>query len=227
MDGTRPQILHFLLRHRAATVEDLAAAFHLASATVRRHLDILQRDSLVAYRRGRRKAGRPEYVYFLTEEGMDRLPKSYGRLLTTLMEELRAMTPDDLMGRDGRQLLEMVCRRVGERLVERHAGRVNGKTFEQQLVELVRVLGEEGFYPELDWASPGRLRIRLMNCPYRCAAQGNHAVCCIDMSLIRNLLHTDVEREQCLADGHPSCSYVVAVNPFALLQPVETSTARA
>ncbi|MBI4308589.1 MAG: ArsR family transcriptional regulator [Chloroflexi bacterium] len=213
MDGTRPQILDFLLRQRTATVEDMAASFNLAPATLRRHLDILQRDNLVAYQRVRRKAGRPEYAYFLTEEGMDRLPKSYGRLLATLMQEIGAMTAEDVAGHDGRQILEMVCRRVGERLVERHAGRVNGKGFEGQLAELVRILSEEDFYPELDWASPDRLRIRLMNCPYRCAAQGNHAVCCADMALIKNVLHTDVEREQCLADGSPSCSYLVTIKP--------------
>ena len=47
----------------------MAQAMGLASATVRRHLDILQRDHLVSWTEARRQTGRPHYVFFLTENG--------------------------------------------------------------------------------------------------------------------------------------------------------------
>lgn len=225
MDGTRPQILHFVLRHSSATVEDIATALHLAPATVRRHLDILQRDNLVAYREVRRKTGRPEHVFYLTENGLDRLPKSYDNLLSMLLDEIKALNVQDIEGRDGRSVLQTALQRIGERLVERHENRMTDKSFQEQLVGVVDILRGEDFYPELDWAGPGRVRIRLLNCPFRCVAQGNNAVCCIDKALITNLLNTEVDRENCLADGSPSCSYVIAVKPSIAPRPADSTPA--
>ncbi len=225
MDGTRPQILHFVLRHSNATVEDIATALHLAPATVRRHMDILQRDDLVAYREVRRKTGRPEHVFHLTENGLNRLPKSYHNLLAMLLDEIKALNTRDIEGQDGRSVLQAALERVGKRLVERHQGKLVDKSFQEQLVELVDILHHEEFYPELDWAGPDRVRIRLLNCPFRCVAQGNSAVCCIDKALITNLLHAEVDRENCLADGSSSCSYVVSVKPSAALKPADSTPA--
>ena len=68
MEGTRLGILT-LLQHQTATVDQLSTKLGLASPTVRRHLDILQRDRFVTFQAVRRKQGRPEHAYSLTEEG--------------------------------------------------------------------------------------------------------------------------------------------------------------
>ncbi len=69
LEGTRLKILNILRSQGSVTVEDLAKDIGLASSTIRRHLDILQRDQLVAFDQVRRKLGRPEFAYRLTEHG--------------------------------------------------------------------------------------------------------------------------------------------------------------
>ena len=54
MEGTRLGILT-LLQRQSATVDQLRTELGLAAATVRRHLDILQRDRLVTFQAVRRK----------------------------------------------------------------------------------------------------------------------------------------------------------------------------
>ena len=99
MEDVRWQILQLLQSGTAETVEQLLRALGLAPATVRRHLDILQRDGLVTYRLVRKKAGRPEYSYYLTEAGQESLPKDYHRLLGLLVQEMDSVAPPDGTGR--------------------------------------------------------------------------------------------------------------------------------
>ena len=74
MEGTRLLILQLLQKNNSDTVEGLAKAIGLAPATIRRHLDILQRDRFVAFEEIRKKTGRPEYSFFLTHDGPETLP---------------------------------------------------------------------------------------------------------------------------------------------------------
>ena len=69
MEGARLRILQLLQKHSNDTVEGLANAIGLAPATIRRHLDILQRDRLVTFEEVRKRTGRPEYSFYLTEGG--------------------------------------------------------------------------------------------------------------------------------------------------------------
>ena len=71
MEGPRLRILQLLQKNTNDTVGGLAQAIGLAVATIRRHLDILRRDPLVAFEEVRKKTGRPEYSFFLTEDGQE------------------------------------------------------------------------------------------------------------------------------------------------------------
>ena len=91
MEGSRLRILRLLQRQEHASVEQLSKEMELASATVRRHLDILQRDQLVSFTQVKKKTGRPEHTYYLTETGQETLPKNYSSLLSRLLEEIRSL----------------------------------------------------------------------------------------------------------------------------------------
>ena len=108
MEGTRFRILQLLQSKGNQTVEALATSIGLAPATIRRHLDILQRDRFVEFCEVRKKTGRPEYSFFLTEEGQETLPKDYDRLLALTVEGLARLSTEEINGRDGGQVLELV-----------------------------------------------------------------------------------------------------------------------
>jgi len=184
----------------------------LAPATVRRHLDILQRDWLVTYTSVKKPTGRPEHVYILTEQGQEILPKNYAQLLTSLVEELKALEAKAIRGKSGTEVLELSLRHIADRLVQQRAGEVDGKDLEARIRVLVDTLQHEDFVPEVKRQRDGALHIRLLNCPFRAVAMGDSAICTFDQHLISTFLGTQVTKVECISEGSPSCRYVAALD---------------
>ena len=197
-------------RNANDTVDGIAGALGLAPATIRRHLDILQRDSLVAFDEVRKKTGRPEYSFYLTEQGHESLPKDYDLLLSMLVQELADLGAEDTTGRDGGRILDMAFERMSERVWREYEERVAGRGFGHRMETLMTALEHRDFSPEAEVVD-GSLRIRLLNCPFRSVALQNMAVCSFDRNLISSMLDVDVAREACIQDGDACCTYVAAV----------------
>ena len=211
MEGTRLRILHLLQRNVTATVDSLARSIGLAPATIRRHLDILQRDRLVAFEEVRKKTGRPEYSFYLTERGQESLPKNYDLLLNMLIKEIADLSTEDIGRRDGEQVLEMVFQRLSANVWSDHEDQVRGEDLPSRLAALVRLLDERDFFPETE-VSEGVLQIRLLNCPFRAVALNNNAVCTFDSNLMSAMLDIDLERRTCIHDGDGGCVYAAPVD---------------
>ena len=224
MEGSRLRVLQLLQKNGTQTVDGLAEAIGLAPATVRRHLDILQRDRLVAFREVRKKTGRPEHSFYLTEGGHEALPKGYDQLLAMVVEEFSSLTADDTASRTGQQLLELVFRRLSNSVVETYAGELAGKGLDHRLATLTHHLGQANFSPEVA-ISDGILRIKLLNCPFRSVALQNKAVCTFDHSLISSILEVGVEQEECIHDGDQSCMYTAVVGDSGERQLVPSAPA--
>ena len=211
MEGTRLRNLQLLQKNTNDTVDGLAQAIGLAPATIRRHLDILQRDRLVAFEGVRKKTGRPEYSFFLTEDRQEALPKDYDMLLGLMIRELADLGVDDTEGRDGEGVLELVFQRLSDRVFEDHRREVDGQSLEVRLKALLRLLADEDFYPEAEFVE-GTLRIRLINCPFRSVALRSKAVCSFDSHIISSMLDVGIKQEMCINDGADGCVYVARVD---------------
>jgi predicted ArsR family transcriptional regulator len=144
VETTRQTILEILRRRKQATIEELTRALGLAPATIRRHLDILMRDSLVSVGQVRRETGRPHYVFSLTEAGEDVFPKSYIRLTNRLIEEIVGLDAAETRGRDGIELAGLVFEKMAERMALTYAPRITGVTLEERLEQVVNLLAGEG-----------------------------------------------------------------------------------
>ena len=204
--GTRLRILQILQKNGNETVKGLASSTGLSAETLRRHLDILQRDRLVACNVVRKETGRPSFYFHLTEEGQEALPKGYDRLLGMIINELASLTSEDTEMRSGEQILGFIFQRLSEQAARKHAVEVDGKDLAYRLGTLLRLLRKEEFSPEATVVD-GILRIRLLNCPFRTVALQNRAVCSFDAGLISAVLNTDLSREECIQDGHSCCTY--------------------
>ena len=211
MEGTRLRILQLLQKKGNETVDGLAKAIGLAPATIRRHLDILQRDRFVGFEEVRKKTGRPEYSFSLTEEGQETLPKNYDRLLNMVVGELTSLTAEDTRGQDGSQILEIVFKRLSDHVREEYAGQLIDKGLTQRLGTLLNVLRDQDFFPEVE-VEGQTLRIKLLNCPFRSVALQNGAVCAFDLNVVSDILDVDVGREECIRSGATRCMYVAHVS---------------
>ncbi|MBI2171744.1 MAG: ArsR family transcriptional regulator [Chloroflexi bacterium] len=210
MEGSRVRILN-LLQRKQATVDQLSRDMGLASATVRRHLDILQRDNLVAFNQVKKRTGRPEHTYFLTEAGHEHLPKGYNVLLGKLLQKLSGLSAEEMSNRSGGELL----RRLFREMAMEAAGNGKGEgqeSFEKRLEWAMTALQEGQFLPSLE-EGPEGLRLRLHNCPFRSVALAHHAVCEYDHAMLSAILGGKVVRDRCIQDGDAGCCYLVSPRP--------------
>jgi DeoR family suf operon transcriptional repressor len=207
MECSRVRILN-LLQRKQATVDQLSRDMGLASATVRRHLDILRRDNLVAFSQVKKRTGRPEHSYFLTEAGQEHLPKGYNVLLGKLLHKLSGLSAEEMGGSSGDELLRVLFREMAKETAGNGKGQ-GQEPFEKRLERAMTVLREEQFLPRLE-EGPEGLRLRLPNCPFRSVALEHPSVCEYDYTMLSVILGGKVVRDKCIQDGDMDCCYLVS-----------------
>ncbi len=144
IDGTREEILALLRSHDRMSVEDLARTLGLAGATVRRHLDVLQRDTLVAVTQVRGGTGRPKHIFSLTEAGADVFPHHYVRITQRLLGEIVGLGEAETAGRSGSQIAGVIFDRMASRVIAEYAPRVQGSTPAERARSAARLIADEG-----------------------------------------------------------------------------------
>lgn len=203
---TRDRILVLIQSRESETVSGLAAEFGLAPATIRRHLDILQRDGLVTFTEVRRGTGRPEFSFSLTERGHETLPRHYSHMLGQLISTLASLGPESLQKRSGKQLLDDVLETIARESVDKRDAVGAG------VASLIDMLRDQDFAPEVS-EHEGGVAISLMNCPFRSVAMRNPQLCTYDTAVIANVIAAPIERVACLTEGDPFCKYLIVDRP--------------
>ena len=221
METTRQTILN-ILRRRQATVDELTKELGLAPATIRRHLDILARDGHVDVTQVRRKTGRPHYVFTLSEAGEDLFPKRYVRITNRLIEEIVALSPEEVAGCDGGRLAELVFDKMALRLAQRVLPHIHGSTLVERIEQATHALADEGIVFDIEKTDGGSLLVG-HGCPCPRVASTQHQVCAHDQRLLSLLLAADVINVEPGSVGQSgSCAYLVRER-----QPVGGTSGRA
>jgi predicted ArsR family transcriptional regulator len=207
LTSTRLKIARLLQREGEATVESLATWIGLASATVRRHLDILQRDGLVAFEEVRRGTGRPEHSFRLSELGHEALPKAYDRLLSLLLREISLLERGALDQKGGVEILRSLFKGMARTLAASYPV-PHGGSIEDRLSALLNALEDVGYSPEMR-RGEGYIVVLVHNCPFRSVAREIDGACLFDQEFMSTMLGTPVERTHSIARGETSCCYRV------------------
>ncbi len=214
--STRRQILHELRTGGDQTVQQLAATLGITSMGVRRHLTTLERDGLVQARTQRQPAGRPAFVYSLTEAGFETFPKSYDLLATQLLDVVRT--------RQGDASVSQIFAGRMDQLYQQYAPRMEGKNLSERVQELARIQEEAGYMARWEKVKGGYL-LKEQNCAiYRVACRFQDA-CQFEIELFRRLLNADLERVEHQVKGDLSCTYFIPEKSFHAL-PVQDQSLR-
>lgn len=172
-ERARLRILESIRRSpQGSTVQELADRVGLHVNTVRFHLDRLLADGQVSRSaQPRERPGRPALTFTATPG-----PQLYGgqRDYRLLAEILTGVVAD--LGADAAPRAGEVGRRWGASMAQKLAGR-RPLGEQRAKAELVRVLDDVGFAPELPSDGDGR-RILLRHCPFLEAAQEHPEVVC-------------------------------------------------
>jgi DeoR family suf operon transcriptional repressor len=208
MQATRQLILEYLKKNGQATVDELADVLDLTSVTVRHHLDILRGEELVAEPiiRRRTSRGRPQYQFALTEKASVHFPKRYDDLAQKVLSEVKASASP--------QLVNVIFEGVAARLSAEAPHPTAHETLPRRLNRAVQFLSERGYVAHWEKSAEGYL-LHTSNCPYEALAAQHTELCNIDLVLVGNLLGLVPQRVQRLAEGAPSCAYLIRERPSA------------
>jgi predicted ArsR family transcriptional regulator len=157
----------------------------------------------------RQQRGRPVTRYTLSEAGEEETSgASYSRLLDRIYPALASMTTNEVSGRDGAELVNLLFDRVGASMARDHAPRITAEVFDDRVQQVTDALQEEGIL-ELVELREDLVVLRNSTCPVRSCAEGNHAMCDADRGAIEALLGMPVVQASTVASGGDVCEYVV------------------
>ena len=209
MESTKEQVLRLLQARGGATVAGLAEALGVGQASVRRHLDHLRLEGLADVRVERHGVGRPAFLFYPTEEGEERMPAGYSRLLSRLYEGLRSLDERQVRGRDGEEVLRTVFEGAAEQVARDHEADVAAESLEGRVAQTSETLRQEGIVDAWAKAEDG-YHLSNSACPYRQAALASHGPCELDRRAIELLVAAPVRQVSRIVDGQPACEYIVA-----------------
>lgn len=199
MQSTRQRILDYLRQHGNASASQLAQAFGMTPANLRRHLGILQKSGLVAPIRKQpaEGRGRPELVYILAASA---LPNNLQKLASTLLDETKGKKQEAKMQRLAAGMLG------NERPPEGH--------ITKRLVAAVQRLEPLGYRPRWE-ARPDAPQVVLGLCPYAAIIAEHPELCLMDAYLLEKLSGAAVEQLSKLQpspQGTPQCVFQLKSN---------------
>jgi predicted ArsR family transcriptional regulator len=197
----RREIIRLLKRRGPLPVEEIAMALAVTVSGARQHLSSLERDGVVTYQRVRQGPGRPRHLYELTERGDALFPRRYAELMNELLGYVREADPS---------LVDRVFSRRSQRRFEAARPRLESLPLGERVRELVRILDEEGYFPELQSQREGEWRIVVRNCPVRALGEKYAQACTSEISFLRKALpDTEVRRSSHLLNGQSCCAYEI------------------
>jgi len=201
MQITRQHILECLKFTGAMNIDQLAEKLEVVPVTIRAHIGILEKESLiqgVEARTGR--AGRPSILYSLTDQGDGQFPKNYDMLTNEVLATVKQLYGEEVMLR--------VMRKIGEDWSVTYMDRIKDKTMDEKVSEAARILNEDGCLTQ--WTKEGDdYLITAHNCPYKHVAQENREICEMELNFLREVLDKPVELTNCVCAGDLNYTFAI------------------
>ncbi|HEY6531016.1 MAG TPA: helix-turn-helix domain-containing protein [Acidimicrobiales bacterium] len=199
----RRAVLHAVRRLEPAPVEEVAEALDMTESGARQHLQALHRAGLVSREEAPRRhgqRGRPLYEYRVTAAAEPLFPKAYGALTNELLGYLADEDPE---------IVDRVFRRRRAARIEAAERRLSSKrSLAAKVVELARILDEDGYLTSVTTLGRGHHRIEEHNCAIASVANRYGQACSSEIEFIRAVLPgAEVTRTHHMASGDTLCGY--------------------
>ncbi|MFF2655112.1 helix-turn-helix transcriptional regulator [Streptomyces sp. NPDC058045] len=213
--STRNRVARSILDHGPSTVAELAGRLGLTQAAVRRHLDALVADDIVAPREqrvyGTRTRGRPAKAFALTDCGRDAFDQSYDALAAEALHWIaRHAGGEAAVAAFARDRLAAQAEKWREALAEVPP--------EERAQALAAALSADG-YAAAARAAPhpqGGEQLCQHHCPVAHVAEQFPQLCEAETEFFSTLLGTHVQRLATIAHGDGVCTtYIPRAGPPA------------
>jgi predicted ArsR family transcriptional regulator len=201
-DRTRDAVARLVLECGPQSAAALAERLGLSPAAIRRHLDALVADGLLAEREPRpspnRGRGRPARVYALTDDGRASFPHGYDDLATTALRYLRETGGEQAVT----EFAEHRAASLAEALrpsIDRNA------TPATRADALATALSANGYAATTEAATAG-IQICQHHCPVAHVAAEFPELCEAETRAFEEVLGTYVQRLATIAHGDGVCT---------------------
>jgi predicted ArsR family transcriptional regulator len=210
-DRTRDRVCHEVLERGPISAADLAAAVKLTPAAVRRHLDVLLEQGLVAVRDARpaqhRGRGRPARLFVLTDAGHSAMSTGYDDLAAQALRYLADVAGPDAVRRFAAERLadfearyRPVVEAAGPDPLQR-AEALAGALSDDGFAARTRALGNPG-----EPGSAAGTQLCQGHCPVQHVARQFPELCEAETDTFSRLLGVHVQRLATLAHGEHVCT---------------------
>lgn len=202
---TRERVAYAILNTGPSTAAELAERMNLTPAAVRRHLDQLIADGIIAARdqrmSGPRGRGRPAKEFCITEAGRDHFAHSYDELAVDALRFLAGTGGDAAVTAFAEHRLKAMEERYRDILAS-----VDGDQRPQKLAE---ALSADGYAASVTDGPPGTgnsVQICQHHCPVAHVAEEFTHLCEAETDMIARLLDTHVQRLATIAHKDGVCT---------------------
>lgn len=206
---TKRKILEHLLYEDMSTIK-LSKLLGIREFAIRRHLDFMEKEGLVAYAFKQIGMGRPKKIYSLTDKAKETFVKRYSMMATMLIGKV--------VERSGKEYAKTVLEDVSDEIAKHYGHR--GNTLEEKVKAFTDFLTEFGCYASCSKEND-TYEIIKRNCVFwDLARQYEDIVCEVDAQTTIKILGGNVTliRAMCLAKGDKVCKYIIIP-----LQPEESN----
>ena len=196
------ELLALLQKHKnGLTIDDCVRQLEITRSAVNQHFLALERDGLVGKATLQKTRGRPGWLYQITPEGINRLPKQYSWFSALLLDSLKE--------KFGKTKFENHFRKIARSLAPQLRPRLKGKSPKKQVHEMATILQELGYQARTE---PGAEKkdlpmIVATNCVYHDLAVKHPEVCQFDLALMETLLDRTVDHQDCMVRGGNECRF--------------------
>ncbi len=198
------EVLLALKKRGEARAEEIAEEIGITASGVRQHLSPLRAEGLVTYRKIHAGPGRPKFAYRLTDLAEDLFPKTYHELTNELLEHIEEEDPE---------LLVRIFERRRQRHLKAARKRLAGKSLDEKVAMLVRILDEDGYLADSERQPDGTYLINLHNCAIWRVAVRYGLACSTELEFLREALpEAEIDRVAHKVAGAYVCAY--EVRPF-------------
>lgn len=209
---TRDRVRRAVGERGPVSASDLASRLGLTPAAVRRHLDALAADELIAEHEvpppaGGRGRGRPARKYVLTDRGQQRMGTTYDGVATAALHFLAEQGGEDAVEEFAARQIAALEERLGSALDEA------GDDVADRTQALAQALSAEGFAastrPVGHGDGPIGIQLCQGHCPVQQVASEFRQFCDAETEAFSRLLGVHVQRLATLAGGEHVCTTFV------------------
>ena len=201
-DKTRDQVARTILESGPATAAALAKKLAITPAGIRRHLDSLISEGVLAskdpYQSLERGRGRPSKVFVMTDTGREKFEHSYDDLAVSALKFMASKNGEHLVNEFATSRADDLVRK-GEQI------RSSNKSILEKTKALSKLLTKEGYSATTDKLGNGE-EICQHHCPIAHVASEFPQLCEAETKAFSQILGTHVQRLATIAHGDGVCT---------------------